>query len=620
MKKPAAILLLCVCACSELRVLDKVESGVIAPELSMSEDIRPEEIMADALKSDTLKVRDADGREIFIMKAVKDENGEMVASDVIAPVTVSAKFKNVAERHGVVELRFDVTVPAAMMAGRLQMRLSPVLKAMGDSSALAPIFITGEQYRRAQLRGYQRYQRFLQGIVADTAVFIRQGQLEYFIKRNLPEIYALKADSSFVSDEHFASLYGVSQREALEHYTNRFLLRRNRRRKAMRSKMFARYVKAPFVEGTRLDTVLRAENGDFVYNYVHTMPSRPGLRKAEISLSGALYEQDRNVCDLPPTAPLSFYISSLSGLSENIERYISKIIERRVYANTACYVEFATGSSAIDTALGNNASEMGRIAGNLNQILSGEDFEIDSIVVQASCSPEGSLAFNRRLSRARSESVCRHYAGLAERDTLRIEFIPREVPENWSGLGALVEADSLLSASEKADLGRICLEPDLDLRERKLSLQPFYRHLREQIYPRLRVVKFGFHLHRKGMVKDTVHTTEPDTLYRKGLDALKNFDYRGAISLLRPYGDINTAVAYCALDYNASALAVLDSLEDSAKAEYLRALIHARKGEDRKAVECYVKACGMDPSLVHRGNLDPEIAALKNKYKISSQE
>ena len=39
--------------------------------------------------------------------------------------------------------------------------------------------------------------------------------------------------------------------------------------------MYRRYVKSPIVtEGLRLDTVMRAASGDFIYNYVQTISTR----------------------------------------------------------------------------------------------------------------------------------------------------------------------------------------------------------------------------------------------------------------------------------------------------------------------------------------------------------
>ena len=191
------------------------------------------------------------------------------------------------------------------------------------------------------------------------------------------------------------------------------------------------------------------------------------------------------------------------------------------------------------------------------------------------------------------------------------------MPEEWSLLAGLIREDPGIPEFRKEELIRICREGEPDERERELSDQPEYLHIRETMYPHLRVVRFNFYMHRRGMVKDTVHTTVPDTLYRRGVQAIKDRDYKTAVTILRPYNDLNTAVAYCAMDYNASAMAVLESLPEGAKVEYMKAIVHARKGDDRDAVECYMKACELDPSFIHRGNLDPEISGLKRKYDIS---
>ena len=141
--------------------------------------------------------------------------------------------------------------------------------------------------------------------------------------------------------------------------------------------------------------------------------------------------------------------------------------------------------------------------------------------------------------------------------------------------------------------------------------------MREQLYPRLRTVKFAFHLHRKGMVKDTVHTTELDSVYMRGVQAIRDRDYETALTLLRPYNDYNTAIAYVSLDYNASAMAILRQLEPTAQVNYMLAVLYSRRGDDQNAVQCYMRACRQDPSYVHRGNLDPEISVLIKRYALN---
>ena len=640
-----AVLLGAVLSCStpgKVRTLRESEAAA-SLRLPKEPSSLPEYMPVQA-RRDTLKVKDDDGRELLIMKAVRDDNGEMVASDVIDAAYVTATFRNVAERHGKIDLEFQVVVPESMQDSKWQLRLYPDMFILGDSLRLDGVVVTGRDYRKAQLRGYQQYEKFLSTIISDSTRFINLRQLEIFLRRNIPALYAMRTDSTEVSDEQFASVYGTTEQEAVEHYTNRTAVRLNERRKARREKMYRRYVKSPIVtEGLRLDTVMRAVNGDFIYNYVQTIATRPQLRKVDIWLSGNIWESDRLVYDVPRSGPLTFYISSISTLVDPRERYLKRVIERRVEANTACYVDFAQGRSEVIETLGNNAGEIGRIKGNLAELMENRTFDLDSIVVTASASPEGQLRANGALAQRRSEAVSRYFDSYIRhyRDSLDAEsgflvdeqgtvsrprehtpipFISRNGGENWTMLDALVERDETLSEAQKEEYRRIRGTADADRREKALSGTSMYRHLRENLYPRLRTVRFDFHLHRKGMVKDTVHTTELDTLYMSGVQAIRDRDYKRALEILRPYQDYNTAVACCLLDYNASAMAILAPLERTPQVDYLLAILFSRRGEDEKAVQHYLDACRKEPSYRHRGNLDPEISALIKAYGLNREE
>ena len=636
-------LVLCLLGCSPQSKLDRIRRQSLGARVVLTEDRElPELPMGEEPRRDTMVVEDPDGREILIMRAVKDENGEMVATDVLQAAKVTARFRNVAERGGRVDLNFRIIVPEAMQDRNWQLRFYPDLFVLEDSLRLDPILITGDGYRKAQLKGYQHYQRFLDSIAADSTRFVDRFQLEMFLRRNLPEIYRFKTDSTSVSEAEFLSHYGVSQQQALEHYTNQLIVLRNRWKVSRKEEMFRKYVKVPIVtEGLRLDTVIVSPDGDIFYDYVQSIHVRPQLRKATVLLSGDIFEQDRRIYRVPRADPLTFYISSISGLSDETVRYRTMVTERRVQANTACYIDFEQGRAEIRKETGHNREEMARIEGNLRSLLQNRDFDLDSIVVTASCSPEGSYENNRRLSLRRSESVSsyfdsflRHYRDSVRRSGFRIgldetweeetpadiRLLSRNNPENWTMLEALVRQDAQLSDREKEEFGRIAAIREPDHREQRLQSLPSYRHIRSDLYPRLRTVRFDFHLHRKGLQKDTVHTTVVDSVYMQGLQAIRNREYEQAVTLLRPYRDYNTAVAFCALDYNASALEVLEPMERTDKVLYLLAILYSRRGDDRSAVECYMKACRMNPALVHRGNLDPEIAGLIRRYGLDRQD
>ena len=603
-----------VAACSTPGVLRKIMTGEMGVDISVPADKPLDDIGEMEMIVDTLGNELSDGP--IIMNAIRDtETGEMIATDVINASAVVARFRNAAERGGYVSISFDLTVPSEMISSAWKLKLTPFMNVQEDTLTLDPLFITGEGYRKGQLRGYQRYRQFLESIITDTTDLVRIGQLEIFLERHFPDTYAMRNDTSLISDPAANNLFGVTQADALRHYTRHARVYFNERRKARKGLMYGRYVKDPIIsEGIRLDTVMSSPDGAFIYRYMHTFRSRPGLKKVSVSLLGEIYEDGELLCSAPFPDDLTYYISSLSSMADSTPKYRMMVLERNVFDNTKALIDFEKGSHAIDTSLSDNAFELARIVRCIGDVVSREEYVLDSLVVMASCSPEGSYAHNSRLASARSESI---------RDYI-LEYVPEEwrtsmktshVPENWGQMKLLVANDQTLEEDSRARL--LSAMDDLsrpDEVEDRLSRMPEYRYLREKIYPRLRSVSFDFHLHRSGMLKDTVHTSELDTAYMAGVEALKNLDYKKAVEMLRPYGDYNSALAFMAADYNNSALHILERLDDAdARVCYLKALVLSRLGDADEALKCFEQALSYDPYLEHRANLDPEMSGLLRK-------
>ena len=605
-------------SCGPYRRVEDIRNGNVAMALSVADEVEEEEPVKDEVVIDSIKSTLSDGP--LIMKAIKDtETGEMVATDVIRASKVVARFRNVAERAGYVSICFDVTVPQEMASSKWQLKIFPFMRMQNDRYALEPVYITGEQYRKQQLRGYERYRLFLSSIITDPEDFVRIGQLEIFLQRHFPDTYAMKTDSTYISYPVAENLFGVTQRDAFEHYRRNLRWRMNERRKERKDEMFSRYVKDPIPsDGVRLDTVLLMADGDFVYRYTHTFRSRPRLKKVMVSLEGKLYEDGDCIVDLPFPDELTFYISSLSSLTEDLQKYKMFIRQRTVHDHTKALIDFEHGSSEIDTALGDNASELRRVRECIDDVLAREEYALDSLVIVASCSPEGSFTLNSKLSAARSESV-RRYIGQYVPEHWKDSLKASALPENWDHLLLLVENDTVLSRDVRRTItARVReMKGGPDEVEAWMSGLPEYKYLREKVYPKLRNVRFDFHLHRVGMVQDTVVTTELDTMYMNGLQALKDLDYRKAVTLLRPYDDYNSALAFVCADYNHSALDVLDRLDlNDSRVCYLKAMVLARLGQYEEALKYFNLAVAHAPSMEHRANLDPEmyeIVKLKEK-------
>lgn len=640
-------LILGLSCCGDIAKLQGMKGNAPQAQLSLSEDRQVRMHQIAAPQHDTLIIKNVDGRQVTLMRAIKDDDGSMVANRVLEASHVEARFRNVAERHGKVDIHFSVTVPREIRSSEWQLRYNPTLFIMGDTVALERVMVTGENYRKRQLRGYQQYRRFLERIAADSLHLVDLKALEIFLRRNIPQVYAFRQDSSFVSDEQFYSAFGVTQEQAVEHYTNKLAVWQNRRRISLKDAKFRKWVKAPIItEGIRLDTVFTSDEGDYVYEYVQTIPTRPKLRKVEITLDGEIYRQDKMLCRIEKSKPLEFYISSVSAFVDDSEKFITKIIERRVDETSSYQIDFRQGRSEVDLELGSNKAQINEIKDKLHGLLRNEVFALDSISTCAWASPEGNFSSNRNLSLRRSEAIGSYFAKYlkrlrdslrlekgfeidvsassevtvrrAERDqTRQIDFLGSASGEAWVKLDTLIKNDSGIGEAAKDEYFQLRKIPDADVREDRMKECLWYRDIRERLYPQLRSVDFAFHLHRRGMVKDTVCTTEIDTVYMAGIQAIKDRDYDKAIELLRPYGDYNTAVAYCAKDYNYSALSILKGCPKTGQVNYMLALIQSRLGDRQSAVQLYMNSCRQDSRFIHRGNLDPEISSLIKEYSLS---
>lgn len=637
----ASLLLIASCGTSRKAAMLRQKQETVGLTLPKESELVQEAVTAHK-RPDRIVVKGDDGEDLILMKAIKDdETGEMVANEVLEAAVVTARFRNKAERNGMVTLEFDVHVPKSMIESSWQTTVRPDMYILEDTLHLEPIVLTGEKYREQQLRGYELYNNYVESIITDTTRFVNRFLLEQFIHRNLPDLWALRTDSTYLTARQFETIFSVTDRQAVDHYTYGMKVRRHRKRVSQKDARYAKYVKNPIItEGLRLDSIVNKANGDVTYCYSQTIKTKPELRKVDVVLSGDIRDAVKQLYTIPTTEPLTFYISSLASFVHPRERYLTKVIERRAEANQTYNIAFRQGKTDIDPEFMDNTMEIGRIKENLRALMENQKFDLDSVVVIAHGSPEGSYEVNQRISAGRSRSVTdyfsdyiRHYrdsldaergfqvdenGNVVKEESVRVRLVSHSIPENWEDLNIFVDNDEVMTDDQKESYHKIVArDRNLDRRDHQLSRTDYYGYLSDSLYPRLRTVKFNFHLHRKGMVKDTIQTTVLDTTYQMGLQLLHDRDFEQAVQVLRPYNDINTAVAYLAMDYNQSALSILQHEERTADVNYMLAILYSRLGDDQQAVDCYLQACRQDPAFVPRGNLDPEISVLIKTYGLN---
>lgn len=487
-----------------------------------------------------------DSNTFFLAPVDTLADGERVMALQIEQVTVVAKMRSIPERNGRVVLDFIVTLPKQLLGKSRSVVITPILHKPDESVALEDLVIRGGRFSLLQERDYWQYETYVERFRPDTV-----------------------------------------GREAA----------------------FNRFVKFPYPEDVRLDSLVEGRS-TVTYYYSQEVKTDETSKKMLVTLQGQVLAVDDSAYRLPPSDTLSYIVSSMHSFVDTIPRYRIKVVDKFVTVEDRNYIQFFVGDTRVVDTLGDNRRQLDKITGLMRQIVEQQEFWVDTITLTAASSPEGAYAFNDRLSQGRAAALKRYLVRRYGRsiDTM---LTVRWVAEDWQELTNRIRTDREI-VSRDAILELIVAEKNPDRREQAIR-QRFpkeYAYIRSVIYPQLRAVNFRYSLRRKGMVKDTIHTTELDTAYARGVELLQKRKYAKALYILNDYNDRNTVVAHLSLDHNERAMELLATMPKDAVTEYLRAIACSRLGRKAEGREHFLEACRLDGRMEYRGNLDPEIAEL----------
>ena len=487
-----------------------------------------------------------DSNTFFLAPVDTLADGERVMALQIEQVTVVAKMRSIPERNGRVVLDFIVTLPKQLLGKSRSVVITPILHKPDESVALEDLVIRGGRFSLLQERDYWQYETYVERFRPDTV-----------------------------------------GREAA----------------------FNRFVKFPYPEDVRLDSLVEGRS-TVTYYYSQAVKTDETSKKMLVTLQGQVLAVDDSAYRLPPSDTLSYVVSSMLSFVDTVPRYRIKVIDKFVTVEDRNYIQFFVGDTRVVDTLGDNRRQLDKISGLMRQIVEQQEFYVDTITLTAASSPEGAYTFNARLSQGRAAALKRY---LVRRYGKSIDTIltVRWVAEDWQELTNRIRTDREIG-NRDAILELIAEEKNPDRREQAIR-QRFpkdYAYIRSVIYPQLRAVNFRYNLRRKGMVKDTIHTTELDTTYARGVELLQKRKYAKALYILNDYNDRNTVVAHLSLDHNERAMELLATMPKDAVTEYLRAIACSRLGRKEEGRRHFLEACRLDERMEYRGNLDPEIAEL----------
>lgn len=236
------------------------------------------------------------------------------------------------------------------------------------------------------------------------------------------------------------------------------------------------------VEGRRR----RARETDETMVYAESVPFRPWMNGAKVvmlrELAGCGGSRERlrtlPLAHLPvPVAPR---VTFLVPEREQTKRRADSVAAR---------IHFPQGKYALLRDFDGNGPELGRIDSLTAAVTGDEGLAVEEVYLCGYASPEGTYAYNTRLSANRMETLknylCRNFP---LSDTL---FVTESVPEDWDSLRSWLAASDMEGADEVVAI--IDGEPDPDARDariRALDGGRTYGWLLRNVYPDLRRVYY----------------------------------------------------------------------------------------------------------------------------------
>lgn len=333
-------------------------------------------------------------------------------------------------------------------------------------------------------------------------------------------------------------------------------------------RMFNRLVKFPYPEDARLDSVVE-RRGMMNYYYSQEVPTDETSKRMTVTLQGKVVGIDDSAYTLPSSDTLSYVVSSMLSFVDTVPRYRIRIIDKYVTVTDRNYIQFMVGRTDVKEGLGENRAQLAEIETLMRRILEQQEFYVDTITLTAASSPDGRTAFN---AEGRARALKRY---LARRFGRRIDTLLtlRWVGEDWNTLTDLIRGRTEVKHRDGI-LALIAAEKNPDRREAELRRRypKDFAWIKANLYPYLRAVNFRYNLRRVGMVKDTIHTTELDTAYARGVELLQKRKYAEALYILNDYNDRNTVVAHLSMGHDERALELLDAMPKDAVTEYLKAI------------------------------------------------
>ena len=150
------------------------------------------------------------------------------------------------------------------------------------------------------------------------------------------------------------------------------------------------------------------------------------------------------------------------------------------------HVTFAVSDTHVRPELADNRKELATVGAMLRRVLTDSAYKLQQLTIHGYGSPDGPYAFNERLARERTDSICTYLTG----DSIPARFIvTNSTPEDWEGLVRLIRQDTRWQPERRnaiLDIATSDLSPDERERQLRVGYPEEFADMVDSYLPQLR--------------------------------------------------------------------------------------------------------------------------------------
>lgn len=242
---------------------------------------------------------------------------------------------------------------------------------------------------------------------------------------------------------------------------------------------------------------LVADGGAMQVKMSQVVPFELWMPEAELKADVSLEACDKNTELYSMTLARGMVYIPL-GPGPALVKYVKEISE--VQKTSVFNFVYPLGQDELEIGYDGNKNRMQDMMKLMDSLQNNSRFHLEKIIITGSCSPVGTLAYNKLLAQKRAEQMKQHFIQKCHIDAGLIEL--QTITEDWEGVRRWAEQSDI--TDKTAVIGILDGNYNDTQREGMLRKLPQYDYIRLNVYPDLQKVNCDFRYTRREEVTKAV--------------------------------------------------------------------------------------------------------------------